>query len=78
MHTGAILALQSGSDLQPSLDSTPEFSLTDLRLFQHYLVAAHPHFPVACEDIWLSYITPISHQVDHAHLQFGSKYLQIL
>ena len=69
MHTGAIIATRSGSDLQPSLNTNPEFSLTDLRLFQHYLVAAHPHFPVACEDIWLSYITPISHQVNHAIFQ---------
>jgi hypothetical protein len=37
--------------------------LTDLRLFHHFIVAAFPHFPVRSDNIWLSYITPIGHQV---------------
>jgi hypothetical protein len=38
------------------------FSLTDMRLFHHFLVAAFPHFPVRSDNIWLSYITPLGHQ----------------
>jgi hypothetical protein len=35
-----------------------------MRLFHHFLVAAFPHFPVRPDNIWLSYITPIGHQVN--------------
>lgn len=62
-QTSAILTSQNPSNPERSLNTTPNFSLTDFRLFHHYLVAAYPHFPVASEDIWLNYITPISHQV---------------
>lgn len=62
-QTSAILLPQNACNPQYALNTTPNFSLTDFRLFHHYLVAAYPHFPVSSEDIWLNYITPISHQV---------------
>lgn len=34
-----------------------------MRLFHHYFVAAYPHYPVRNDNIWISYVTPISHQV---------------
>lgn len=42
------------------------FNLTDMRLFHHYFVAAYPHYPVRNDNIWISYVTPISHQVLHS------------
>lgn len=47
------------------------FTLTDMRLFHHYLTTAYPHFPVGSESIWLNYITPIGHQV-HIALDIAS------
>lgn len=64
MQTSAVVQPATTQiELKPSLNNTPDFSLMDFQLFHHYLVAAYPHFPVASEDIWLNYITPISHQV---------------
>jgi len=40
------------------------FSLTDMRLYHHFLNAAYPHFPVRTENVWLAYILPIGHQVN--------------
>jgi hypothetical protein len=64
MQTSAVVLPPANQyELQRPLSTTPDFSLMDFQLFHHYLVAAYPHFPVASEDIWLNYITPISHQV---------------
>ncbi|TVY59439.1 Uncharacterized protein LSUE1_G007758 [Lachnellula suecica] len=61
-----------------TLHETQIFSLTDMRLFHHYLVAAYPHFPVRNDNIWLVYITPIAHQCSylmHALLSLSASHL---
>ncbi|KFZ03164.1 hypothetical protein V502_11180 [Pseudogymnoascus sp. VKM F-4520 (FW-2644)] len=57
------------------------FNLTDMRLFHHYFVAAYPHYPVRNDNIWISYVTPISHQCDflmHAILALSASHLEKL
>lgn len=51
--------------LQPfsSLQISNVFSLTDMRLFHHFIVAAWPHLPVRGDNVWLEYVVPIGHQV---------------
>ncbi|KAL3417070.1 C6 transcription factor [Phlyctema vagabunda] len=64
-----------------SLVIEPSFSLTDLRLHHHFLVAAYPHFPVRSDNIWLSYILPIGHQCGylmHAMLALAASHLEKL
>jgi hypothetical protein len=47
-----------------NLQSTPTvFTLTDMRLFHHYLLDAYPHLPVGNESAWLSQIPLIAHHV---------------
>ncbi|KAH8821860.1 hypothetical protein F5884DRAFT_851069 [Xylogone sp. PMI_703] len=79
MQTSAItLSSWNPCNPQAPLNTTPDFDLTDFRLFHHYLVAAYPHFPVASEDIWLNYITPIGHQsgfLMHALLGLSASHL---
>ena len=46
-----------------TLNVDRSFSLTDMRLYHHFLNAAYPHFPVRSDNVWLLYIIPIGHQV---------------
>ncbi|KAF4617944.1 hypothetical protein G7Y89_g15039 [Cudoniella acicularis] len=72
----------SMSPQQPiTLHETQIYSLTDMRLFHHYLVAAYPHLPVRNDNVWLTYITPIGHQYDyvmHALLALSASHLNKL
>jgi hypothetical protein len=47
-----------------SLQPTPTvFTLTDMRLFHHYLMTAYPHLPVGNDPAWLSQVPLIAHHV---------------
>jgi hypothetical protein len=55
-----------------NLQGTPTiFSLTDMRLFHHFLMDAYPHLPVGNESAWLSQIPLIAHHVS-CHLTSAS------
>lgn len=47
-----------------NLQSTPTvFTLTDMRLFHHYLLDAYPHLPVGNDSAWLTQVPLIAHHV---------------
>jgi hypothetical protein len=53
-----------------NLQGTPTiFSLTDMRLFHHFLMDAYPHLPVGNDSAWLSQVPLIAHHVSHQLLQ---------
>jgi hypothetical protein len=65
-----LVALRGSAVYSPSpiasvnLQSTPTtFTLTDLRLFHHYLLDAYPHLPVGNDSTWLSQVPLIAHHV---------------
>ncbi|KAE9372721.1 hypothetical protein N431DRAFT_505051 [Stipitochalara longipes BDJ] len=75
----AAIATRLPAHRMSSLHIANVFSLTDMRLFHHFLVAAFPHFPVRPDNIWLSYITPIGHQCEylmHAMLALSASHLR--
>ncbi|KAK0117536.1 hypothetical protein ONS95_011875 [Cadophora gregata] len=61
----ASIVTRSTPLLQPfsALQVANVFSMTDMRLFHHFLVAAWPHLPVRADNVWLEYVLPIGHQV---------------
>jgi hypothetical protein len=66
----SLKALQGSLLYSPSpiasvtLHSTPIiFSLTDMRLFHHFLTDAYPHLPVGSDSAWLSQVPLIAHHV---------------
>jgi len=53
-----------------NLQGTPTiFSLTDMRLFHHFLMDAYPHLPVGNDSAWLSQVPLIAHHVSSLLLQ---------
>ncbi|KUJ10794.1 uncharacterized protein LY89DRAFT_595727 [Mollisia scopiformis] len=83
--SSALAAARTHSpDLVPrmSMQSTPTlFTMTDLRLFQHYLQEAYPHLPVSNDKTWLSQVPLIAHQHEylmHAILGMAASHLGIL
>jgi hypothetical protein len=47
-----------------TLQSTPtQFTLTDLRLFHHFLMTAYPHLPVGNDNVWLCQVPLLAHHV---------------
>ncbi|KAL9107497.1 MAG: hypothetical protein Q9227_007599 [Pyrenula ochraceoflavens] len=78
-------ATQSGQ-LSPStlvqMQSTPTlFSLTDMRLFHHFLTVAYPHLPLGNESVWLNDIPLFAHQQEYlmyAILSLGASHLSRL
>lgn len=46
--------------LQPH---TSQFTLTDMRLFHHFLMTAYPHLPVGNDSAWLCQVPLIAHHV---------------
>jgi hypothetical protein len=47
-----------------NLQGTPTiFSLTDMRLFHHFLMDAYPHLPVGNDSAWLTQVPLIAHHV---------------
>jgi hypothetical protein len=61
------LAYSSSPITSVSLQGTPTvFTLTDMRLFHHFLTDAYPHLPVGNDSAWLSQVPLIAHQVSLA------------
>jgi hypothetical protein len=65
-----LAALRVSTTYSPSpiasiaLQGTPTaFTLTDMRLFHHYLFEAYPHLPVGNDTTWLSQVPLIAHHV---------------
>lgn len=49
--------------LAKTLETKPgTFSMTDLRFFQHFLVSAHPPFPIGGRLVWLG-VSQMTHEV---------------
>ncbi|KAH6707890.1 hypothetical protein BKA61DRAFT_739144 [Leptodontidium sp. MPI-SDFR-AT-0119] len=76
----ASIVTRSAPLLQPfsSLQIANVFSLTDVRLFHHFLVAAWPHLPVRADNVWLEYVVPIGHQCEylmHAMMALSASHL---
>lgn len=48
-----------------SLQSTPStFTLTDMRLFHHFLMFSYPHLPVGNDAAWVNQVPLIAHHVN--------------
>jgi hypothetical protein len=53
-----------------NLQGTPTiFTLTDMRLFHHFLMDAYPHLPVGNDSAWLSQVPLIAHHVSSDKFQ---------
>ncbi|KAH7381051.1 hypothetical protein BKA64DRAFT_227227 [Cadophora sp. MPI-SDFR-AT-0126] len=79
----ASIVTRSAPLLQPfsALQIANVFSLTDVRLFHHFLVAAWPHLPVRADNVWLEYVVPIGHQCEylmHAMMALSASHLERL
>ncbi|KAK0122589.1 hypothetical protein ONS96_009630 [Cadophora gregata f. sp. sojae] len=79
----ASIVTRSTPLLQPfsALQVANVFSMTDMRLFHHFLVAAWPHLPVRADNVWLEYVLPIGHQCEylmHAMLALSASHLERL
>ncbi|KAN0104172.1 hypothetical protein V8E51_009917 [Hyaloscypha variabilis] len=65
-----------------NLQGTPTiFSLTDMRLFHHFLMDAYPHLPVGNDSAWLSQVPLIAHHNEylmHAILGMAASHLELL
>ncbi|KAE9363312.1 hypothetical protein N431DRAFT_357806 [Stipitochalara longipes BDJ] len=65
-----------------NLQGTPTiFSLTDMRLFHHFLMDSYPHLPVGNDSAWLSQIPLIAHHNEylmHAILGMSASHLELL
>ncbi|KAF8861135.1 hypothetical protein BDZ45DRAFT_740735 [Acephala macrosclerotiorum] len=65
-----------------NLQSTPTvFTLTDMRLFHHYLLDAYPHLPVGNDSAWLSQVPLIAHHnqyLMHAILGVAASHLELI
>ncbi|KAF2018147.1 hypothetical protein BU24DRAFT_165813 [Aaosphaeria arxii CBS 175.79] len=66
--------IQSGSRgmLSPSpqevvhLRSMPgSFTMSDMRLFHHFLITAYPHLPVGADKIWITVIPSFAHNYEY-------------
>ncbi|KAH6721468.1 hypothetical protein BKA61DRAFT_590793 [Leptodontidium sp. MPI-SDFR-AT-0119] len=70
---------ESSLHLRPSLQSTPgEFSLTDLRLFHHFIITCFPHLPLGNSKVWVTSIASFSHSYDflvHSLLALSASHL---
>jgi hypothetical protein len=58
-----------GSPLAPvQLQTTPIFSLVDMRFFHHFIFHAYPHLPVGNDDVWVRRIPAVAYHVSSAYL----------
>lgn len=44
-------------------DNHGTFSLSDMKLFHHFLIAAYPHLPLGFEKAWTTEFPSVAHQV---------------
>ncbi|PVI07816.1 hypothetical protein DM02DRAFT_608430 [Periconia macrospinosa] len=63
---------QQSSPISPSplemvnFRSTPAtFTMSDLRLFHHFLITAYPHLPVGADKIWITVIPSFAHNYEY-------------
>ncbi|KAF2273214.1 uncharacterized protein EI97DRAFT_164434 [Westerdykella ornata] len=48
------------------LRSTPgAFTMSDMRLFHHFLITAYPHLPVGADKIWITVIPGFAHNYEY-------------
>ncbi|KAH6716696.1 hypothetical protein BKA61DRAFT_572772 [Leptodontidium sp. MPI-SDFR-AT-0119] len=83
-----LAALRGSAQYSPSpitsvnLQVTPTvFTLTDMRLFHHYLLDAYPHLPVGNDTAWLSQVPLVAHHNEylmHAILGLAASHLELL
>ncbi|KAF2464909.1 uncharacterized protein BDR25DRAFT_306977 [Lindgomyces ingoldianus] len=63
------------------LSETPKmFSANDMRLFHHFLIAAHPCIPIKHESVWIQDMPTFSHHYDylmHAILALAGSHLSM-
>jgi hypothetical protein len=52
-----------------NLQTTPIFSLADMRLFHHFLLHAYPHLPLHNDRVWVNQIPLIAHEVSSRPFQ---------
>ncbi|TVY81757.1 Sterol uptake control protein [Lachnellula suecica] len=80
--------LQASTAYSPSpiasinLQATPTtFSLIDMRLFHHFLLEAHPQWPVGNDSTWITQVPLIAHHnayLMHAILGIAASHLQFV
>jgi hypothetical protein len=63
----------------PQPQSTPTvFSMTDLKLFHHFIVKGYPHLPIGADQIWKLEIPAFAHEVSTVSRNGLSKMLTLL
>lgn len=64
------------------LQPTPTmFTMSDMRLFHHFLISARPNLPVDHEQVWVRDVPAFAHQYDylmHAMLALSASHLSLL
>jgi Fungal specific transcription factor domain/Fungal Zn(2)-Cys(6) binuclear cluster domain len=66
--------------LQPQATPTV-FSMTDMRLFHHFLTLGYPHLPVGADEVWTLKIPAFSHEYEflmHSMLALGASHLELM
>ncbi|KAF2491020.1 hypothetical protein BU16DRAFT_141498 [Lophium mytilinum] len=62
-----------------TLRSTPgNFTMSDMRLFHHFLITAYPHLPVGADKIWITVIPSFAHNYEfliHSILALSASHL---
>ena len=53
------------------LQTTPIFSLIDMRLFHHFLFHAYPHLPVGNDAVWVGRVPAVAYHVRSSLLRRG-------
>lgn len=67
-------ATEMGSPLVPvQLQTTPIFSLIDMRLFHHFIFHAYPHLPVGNDAVWVGRVPAVAYHVRPSLLCCGNE-----
>ncbi|OCL01436.1 hypothetical protein AOQ84DRAFT_383744 [Glonium stellatum] len=80
-HERIVSEMAASPSQSIQLQSTPTFTMSDMRLFHHFLVSAHPYLPVNHEQVWVRDIPAFAHQYDylmHAMLALSASHLSLL
>src|SRR5436190_12685228 len=62
-HLQAVAANLGNPIVPVRLQTTPIFSLIDMRLFHHFIFHAYPHLPVGNDAVWVGRIPAVAYQV---------------
>lgn len=64
------------------LRSTPgTFTMSDMRLFHHFLITGYPHLPVGADKIWITVIPSLAHNYEyliHSILALAASHLDAI